>query len=679
MATGGITFEDALKESQPTGGITFESASAPQGVGAATVLGSSFAKGMSDSMNPAKIASSAVSIAPRLANAFFPGIGKIAGPAASATAGWLDRAAPVTNPARFVAEMPFVPPVMKEAVRTAGEMSEKTPEEVAAAQGITLSPTLSALAKITGGMGAAAGSFLPFGIVGAAKNAPGLLKAALGNLGYGALSGAGEVAGNALGGPAGAVIGSILPALLPAGAATGIAAGKKAIGAIHNVATIASPSAAERVTGGILSRTGFNPGAEIPAPPLPGMRGTVGMRTANPDLISLERAAMERSNQLGMREGIASTNKGIVADTLSGMAGHRFPEAISPELAASYRNLQGQVKGATGIEAATAALEGTSIPSNVLKGYVNKYVNGLKIAQQNAIPATFQSTLDKIYEKYPQTIPFGEIQALNSDLKQAARNLAPGDKNKIVLNGLASHLNNLFAYKQSGVMEAFSKYGQYKKAFEDNPLVGQLFEKSAPGFYKVPGTEFAAKAFRSPDEAIQYLGSLPAQEAKRLGKEYLVSTLADSIRQGGAPTANDMRRFIQSNRAAIKNFFTPDDQSALKRVHDAIDFSDRFTAGAVGPGSQTYRNFMAGSFLDKSVKVMTKIPFVKGITKDALESLRTKVDELLTRAAFDPDLARALTKRASAGNVSLLQKSLSGKNPTYLNTLARIAAMNFTH
>lgn len=572
-----------------------------------------------------------------------------------------------------------------------------TPEQVARERNIPLTTLRKNVGNIAATTGSALTSAVPFmaaARVPAALNAAPTLSQAMlapfrnapvastaATAASGASAGAlGEVAEN-FGAPELKPLAQTAGSFLPVAVTGAVRAGRSVAEPLSLVARARSPETARDVAGQTLRELGLTPQTAVPRPPIPGMRATTGMLTDNPDLIALERAALGRVGNMSEIAAMKDVNRSVIDDAVARASGNLTPTEASKRMAAAYRGRAEEVGDAA--RAAYQPLEDelfrTKIASNIVRTRISGFYKGLDRNELKDIPGDIRGRLNMLQLAPKDKAPtVGEIDGVRSRALAEAKALRDaGQRQKArTLDKVATFLDDVIAKapasteKKAALDPARTQYREYMTAYEDNPLVGNLFERGRGG-YRVPGSEFAPRAFNSPDEALSHLVSVGPDNARKLGARYLTSVLRQSL-QGNVDdfTRAKVNQFLISNRDALRHFYSADDWKAIVKVRDAVTLNARWAKGTGWSNSPTAEKLMANRFVDKLVVDM--LPWGRGLVARGGETLARNAQNLLTQAAFDPQLARALVLRPTRGSLAFIPKQVRERHPTLIPVLSSL-------
>lgn len=473
-------------------------------------------------------------------------------------------------------------------------------------------------------------------------------------------------------------VAQILGSFGPAGALGAYRAARSAYQPMSLIAQARNPETAKGLAGQALRETGLTPGTEIPPPALPGMKRTVGMALDNPDMIAFERAILGRVGGMNEIAAMKEANRSVIDAAIARASGNLTPTGASKKMAESYRARETEVGDAAraAYEPLEAELFATKIASNIVRTKISGFYKKLDLNESKDIPGDIRGRLNALMMRPKDKAPtLGEIDGVRSRAlaeARAYREVGQGRKAH-TMDRVASFLDDVIAKapasaeKKSLLDPARTQYREYKTQYEDNPLVGRLFEKGRAG-YKIPGSEFAPKAFNSPDEALEHLITIGPDHARKLGAKYLSSILRQSM-HGNVDdfTRAKVNQFLISNRDALRQFYGQDDWKAILKIRQAVTENARFSKGTGWTGSPTSEKIMANRFVDKFV--IEAMPWGRGLVRRGEETLANNTQKLLMQAAFDPQLARALVLSPKRGNVAFISADLKKKYPSLAPTM----------
>jgi hypothetical protein len=236
----------------------------------------------------------------------------------------------------------------------------------------------------------------------------------------------------------------------------------------------------------------------------------------------------------------------------------------------TYRSEKAMVTPA--IEAAKDTLANTAMPTNVVRGYSNKYLNAAGPVEAAKIP------MDDLGRAMTgKTTNFGEVDKAMSLMKDIAREMLPGSQQRLMVENYIRHMSDMAPYKAPGVKEAYSQYAQFKGDFDKNPLYGELFRRNPDKSFKLPASKAGEAVSKLSAEGQEALTKFPAirdamtgyansrkselvqktlEDAKRKAPNFSASGYENAIRtefRHIATNTEKMALFNATERAAIDN------------------------------------------------------------------------------------------------------------------------------
>lgn len=176
-------------------------------------------------------------------------------------------------------------------------------------------------------------------------------------------------------------------------------------------------------------------------------------------------------------------------------------ERLSQALKTTYQAEKGMVT--PDIEAAKKALRSAKMPTNVVKGYSDKYLASVGPVEASQIPTNL---LEK--GMTGKVTNFREVDNALSIIKATARDLPAADPRRVAIEKYVAHMMDLAPYKKPGVGPAYSQYAQFKREFGDKDF-GQLFRRNPDRTWKVPPSEAGETVSRLPFEGVEKLRQYP--------------------------------------------------------------------------------------------------------------------------------------------------------------------------
>lgn len=250
-------------------------------------------------------------------------------------------------------------------------------------------------------------------------------------------------------------------------------------------------------------------------------------------------------------------------------------EALSDALKQTYRSEKAIV--APEIDAAKATIAQRKMPTNAVKGYAQKYLDGLTAAKRSMIPL---KPLEDALATGGKAVNFAEIDDALSVMKRLARGMPEGTADLVQTEKFIGHMMKLAPYKAPGVKGGFSQYAQFKQEFGDKSF-GRVFQE---GKKAIPPSEMGEAVSRLPVEAQEALKRYPAirKAMETYNKSRKVAIIEKAIEDAGLSA----KKFSQSGyENAVRDQF----RSLAKNADKMALFSDaerkmikRMAEGTIG-------------------------------------------------------------------------------------------------
>lgn len=517
----------------------------------------------------------------------------------------------------------------------------------------------------------------------------------------------GDLEATGFGGLLGLAGGATVPAISAFGGVPFRAAGK-AISSLR-------PDAAEGIAGNILNKAAGDGPINWETAPIPGMKPTLGQATNNQGLLWFERS-LQQGSPLGAEIAAKSktANNGAITTAINslGNAEADFPATMAARIEAADKAAKLSTRAAwakAGVDDATA------IPTAPLKLAMGGWYNGLTKAERMIVPGDLFKPLDQFGDQES----LAEMQSLRANIgdevRQAAR-AGQGNKARILggaADAMSGFLDNLpdagsgsSLNTDPSVMANYNAAraatADYKKTFNQPEQIRNVLGVDRFGADKTPISATADKFMHSasggPEDFVSYLKATQGDPlAAQAARDAFTNKFLDAV-QG---TKNDLNATPLASNANLSKFldkyqhvinspiFTPDQRQMIQSIQKASDMTSR-SGGLNTPGSDTFQKLAGKSFLDVLIgpharklvvgagtaagaaisHSMGEGMFLSamggGASADALiqriySAPRDRVVKLITEAVHDPDLARALMYKASAGNSKLLKPTTRAK------------------
>lgn len=230
------------------------------------------------------------------------------------------------------------------------------------------------------------------------------------------------------------------------------------------------------------------------------------------------------------------------------------------------------------IEAAKATVRSTEMPTNVVRGYHDKYLASVGPVESSVIPTAL---MEKAF--VGKVTDFREVDNALSIIKAEARRLPAGDAQRTAIEKYVSHMMDLAPYKAPGVAGGYRQYGQFKEEFK-SPVLGKTFKENPDHSPRVPPSEMGEYVSRLPLEAQEALKKYP--EIRKALADYDKSRKVALIDKAIADAERSAPKFSQSGyENAIRTEFRrlSKDADAMALFSPAEkNLVDRMAKGTVG-------------------------------------------------------------------------------------------------
>jgi hypothetical protein len=457
-------------------------------------------------------------------------------------------------------------------------------------------------------------------------------------------------------------------------------------------------SGANAKAGQIASEMGVPTGTTNPA--LPNLRLTVGQLHNDPRWLALD---AERESPAAAAEARAG-NEAIIHRTLDNIAGGPGGADAATEQAGIVN--QNERKAWQDQDSAWKQVGNASFNIKPLKRNIEAYVKQLKTTRPRSAASLPLADVNGMLA-LPDTVPLETLQDFRSSLGSTASKAGlTGDNLAAMLAGrgdkgigglLENHLNeprNLLS-KDPAVMQRYrAAIAATKKYYDvfgnDNKAGAQIDklvdEKIAPEAtmtrFLPPGSEGAGRAALSRLK----IASGPGKGLNPV-RNYLTGKLKDSISNG----ADAFAKVLKDYDYAFKDtdVFTPAQQATIKDAADAMEQINRVARAGSETGSVTFERLKGGNFarelygatmakvLPLGVRIagaglgntltraigweggeeiagqLTGAEAAGDMLKEAMQTARERVFEVLDKARRDPALARELQMKATAANLAV--------------------------
>lgn len=243
-------------------------------------------------------------------------------------------------------------------------------------------------------------------------------------------------------------------------------------------------------------------------------------------------------------------------------ASERLAKAISD----TYQSEKGIVKPE--IQAGKETVRSAAMPTNVVRGYSDKYLASVGPVEASTIPTgRLEAALTG------QRVDFREVDNALSIMKAEARQLPRLDPRRLAIEKYVGYMSDLAPYKQPGVQGAYSQYAQFKSEF-GNRYLGNIFKIDKTGQPMIPPERMGEAIAKLPAEGIQYLRSYPkiaeAMDAYRQSAN--LDLLEKAVEQAGTRSGSYVgANFDKAVRVEFRKLSTPNQIAQFPpEVQDAI-------------------------------------------------------------------------------------------------------------
>lgn len=565
------------------------------------------------------------------------------------------------------------------------------PEKLARGAGAGLTGAL-----IPGGEGYTVGSILRNAALGATSGA-------------GAVTGA-EVAPEPLK-PLAALAGGILAPMGAVGTINGIRAGLTAAKGAGTAFTSAGP---EQTVGKILAQAAGGSVPETAEAPLPGMQPTFGQASGNPGILNLERSVEQTPSGVAPAAANRAASNSAVMDAVeklgdtSSPASAKMLSALDAARETARQNTRTAWKQAGIDETAPLAIA-------PLKQDIGDYIGGLTRSGKAAIPAN----ITDVFNDFGDTEPLREIQDWRSGLAKSLRDARmSGDDNGMrILGGIADKVDDFLDNGPTNRPDnhiagtpADDALTEEQKARYDiarastrgdkqifrapgSPIVtalspkdfGQSAESNTANLFIKPSTSpGASESFDAYMSALKrgYNTEAGYQAARDAFAQKFKDAITGVPDAQGNPTIKPaaVSKFVDNYDHIINSdLFNKDQRDLLDRINRAANMTASTSRAGAKGGSDTFAKLNSNSWVDAMIGVGAKKvartvgaaagyatggPFgaaagaygAPKIMETMLSANKAAATNLLTKALYDPELAKTLmlpATKASAAKISL--------------------------
>jgi hypothetical protein len=535
----------------------------------------------------------------------------------------------------------------------------------------------------------------------------------LANAALGVVSGAGAATGAEMAPepykPIAALAGGVIA---PMAAVGGVNAVRSGVSAVRGVATGMGKEGPRMAAGRVLAEASGGSIPDMPEPPLPGMKPTVGQQMGNQGLLWLERSVEQRTPEgAAMAAESRSASNQAITEAINSLGDTSGPasETMLGRLESALKSAKAETAAkwkAVGID------ESTPLPKPVLAGKVDEYVGSLTTANRKNIPKEILSTFEEIPAG---NATLGEIQdwrAQIGDEMRAAFRGGYSNKGRI-LGGLETIIGDFLDepsaatgqnyLTEAGRMDAyntargatremkerfgFNQKGSPVQTAISNKEFGQSAESNAANLFIRPKTSAGApEAFTSYLKAIgdDSKGLQAARDA--FTQKFMEAVQGVPDVQGNATIKPaGVSKFVDNYRHIIDSkLFDPSQRKLIESIRDAANLTAR-TARAGSPGgSDTFAKLsgknwaeaLLGTGMTKGARIvggtlggLTGGPVGAGagaygapkLMETMLSANKEAAMRLVTEALYDPKLAATLIKAATKANAEKVPLSLQAK------------------
>lgn len=480
----------------------------------------------------------------------------------------------------------------------------------------------------------------------------------------------------------------------------------------------------ERTSGRVLSDAASGDDLNFESAPLPGMKLTAGQSSNDPGLLWLERSVAQGSprgaeltanataaNNSTIREAISDLSPGLSADPNQAMA------AALDKIQARRASDNSALWNAADVSN-TGGMSGFQF-----NNYMKKYISGLPVADQDAIPASVTGLMDKIGQAKTQNL--GDVQAVRSRILGLARAQQGqgGDANVArILGGLADQVDSFIDMKAANLGDTLPAYKtaradtrDMKQTFSTQPAARKFFGTDSYGADRLPvsGTvdNFLHAGTGGPEDLNSYLDMISTKDPKTGAITYdpdglkaaqdafaqkFLSTVSNAgVDSNGARLVSPakMQKFLDDYSHVINSpLFTQPQRDMVASIARATQMASRTaTSRPPGGGSDTFPKLQGDKFVDALIgpgagKLLNTIGTaggavagymheglgaaavgafggekLSGLLGSLYSAPRDKVVNLITEAMHDPQLAQALMTKSSNTNAKLIPVTTRAK------------------